>query len=429
MSLPTKQSESAGSLTRPLVDTTESTGERRAFWASWFGWGLDAFDNWLYVYSLTAIIAALGISRAQGGSLATASLVCSALGGIFAGTLADRIGRKRMLMISVLWYAFFTALSGTAHHFSELVVFRALQGFGFGGEWAVGSVLISEWASSRHRGRTLGFMQGAWAVGWLVANFAFQVVFALAGPDPGWRYLFFLGILPALLVFYVRREVEDPPVYLETKRAKDAKGDRALTLAALFAPGIIRTTLFTTLLAIGIQGGYWAIVTWLPGYLTSERHLTALSTGAYFYPLIVGSYIGYVTAGFIHDAIGRRPTFLIFAIGSAVFVPLYTFFVQANWQLLVLGPFLGYFASGIHTGFGPYMTELFPSSVRGAGQGFAYNVGRGFAGFGPLVVGILAATHPLGVAISIYAPACYVVAMIALLFLPETRGKELVPLD
>jgi MFS family permease len=411
-----------------VARTVEQSGEHKAFWASWFGWGLDAFDNWLYVYSLTAIIAALGISRAQGGSLATASLVCSAIGGIFSGALADRIGRKRMLMISVAWYAVFTALSGVAQNFGELVAFRALQGLGFGGEWAVGSVLISEWAASEYRGRTLGFMQGAWAVGWLVANFAFQVVFALAGPNPGWRYLFFLGILPALLVFYVRREVEDAPVYRETRRAKDDAGDNAFTLAALFSPGIIRTTIFTSVLAIGIQGGYWAIVTWLPGYLSSERHLTALSTGAYFYPLIIGSFLGYVTAGFIHDAIGRRPTFLIFAIGSAVFVPLYTFFVQANWQLLVLGPFLGYFASGIHTGFGPYMTELFPSSMRGAGQGFAYNFGRGIAGFGPLVVGILAASHPLGVAISIYAPACYVIAMLALLFLPETRGKELVPL-
>lgn len=397
--------------------------QRRAMIASGFGWGLDAFDFYLYVYALPAILTTFGLTAAAGGLLATYTLVFSALGGIAMGALADRIGRKRALMISIAWYAVFTFLSGVAQNYEQLAVFRALEGLGFGGEWAVGSVLMSEWANPSRRGRALGFVQGSWALGWLAANIAYQIIVATVGPNPGWRYLFFLGILPAVFVLYIRRNVDDPPVYKATRRA--ATG--ASSLAGIFAPGVVRTTLFASLLAIGVQSGYYALFTWMPTYLTKQRHIPPFTSGWYLYLLIAGSYIGYVSAGYINDALGRKRTFILFSLCSAIMVPLYLYTVAADWQLLIAGPFLGFFASGIFSGFGPYLSELYPSAVRGAGQGFCYNLGRGVAGIGPFAIGWLSAHFAIGTAMTVVAVTAYLLAVVAVAFLPETRGKELVP--
>lgn len=389
--------------------------ERRALVATALGWGLDAFDFYLYVYALPAILAAFGLTKAQGGLLGTYTLAASAIGGIAMGTIADRIGRRTALMISIAWYALFTCLSGFAQNYEQLAVLRALEGLGFGGEWAVGSVLMAEWSRDDRRGRTLGFMQGAWAIGWLAANAAFQIVTATAGPNPGWRYLFFLGALPALSVLYVRRNVADPQVFVPQR----------FTLPRIFAPGLLRTTVLASLLAIGAQSGYYALFTWMPAYLTAQRHISAFTSGTYLYLLIGGSFIGYVTAGYINDAIGRRRTFILFSLCSALMVPLYLYAVAANWQLLIAGPLLGYFASGIFSGFGPYLSELFPSAVRGAAQGFCYNTGRGVAGFGPFLVGYLAARHPIGNAMTLVALCAYALAIAAVALLPETKGAHL----
>jgi MFS family permease len=398
-----------------------TTARRRAMVASSFGWGLDGFDFYLYVYALPAILTAFSLSKAYGGLLATYTLVASAIGGIAMGTIADRIGRKNALMISIGCYAVFTFLCGIAPNYGTLAVFRALEGFGFGGEWAVGSVLMSEWANATQRGRALGFVQGSWAVGWLAANVAFQIIAATIGLADGWRWLFFLGIIPAIFIFYIRRNVEDAPVYTATRAAAGARW----SLAGIFAPAVIRTTFFASLLAIGVQSGYYALFTWMPTYLTTQRHISAVNSGSLLYLLIAGAFIGYITAGYINDAIGRKRTFIIFSLCSAVMVPLYLYAVVADWQLIVAGPLLGYFASGIFSGFGPYLSELFPSDVRGAGQGFCYNVGRGVAGIGPFAIGWLSDIAPIGTAMTVVAIAAYLLAVIAVLFLPETRGKEL----
>jgi MFS family permease len=398
---------------------------RRAMVASSFGWGLDGFDFYLYVYALPAILTAFSLSKAYGGLLATFTLVASAIGGIVMGTVADRIGRKNALMISIACYAVFTFLCGFAPNYPTLAVFRALEGFGFGGEWAVGAVLMSEWASAPERGRALGFVQGSWAIGWLAANVAFQIVAATIGLDAGWRLLFFLGIIPAVFVLYIQRNVEDAPVYTATRAAVAARGGARWSLAGIFAPGIARTTFFASLLAIGVQSGYYALFTWMPTYLTTQRHISAVNSGSLLYLLIAGAYVGYITAGYINDAMGRKRTFIIFALCSAVMVPLYLYAVVADWQLIIAGPLLGYFASGIFSGFGPYLSELFPSDVRGAGQGFCYNVGRGVAGIGPFAIGWLSTVAPIGTAMTVVAIIAYLLAVVAVLFLPETRGKEL----
>jgi MFS family permease len=276
---------------------------------------------------------------------------------------------------------------------------------------------MSEWSDADKRGRNLGFVQGSWALGWLAANIAFQIVFSIVAPNPGWRYLFFLGIVPALFVLYIRRNVDDPPIYIASRLR--ASG---FSLPGIFAGPLARTTLF----AIGVQGGYYALFTWMPTYLTAQRHLSAVTSGSYLYLLIGGAFAGYVTAGYINDALGRRKTFIIFSLCSAAIVPLYLLFVAADWQLVIAGPLLGYFASGIFSGFGPYLSELYPSTVRGAGQGFCHNVGRGVAGGGPFAIGVLSTHFAIGSAMTCVAVAAYLLAVVAVLFLPETRGEELV---
>ncbi len=389
---------------------------RRAMLASSLGWGLDAFDFYLYVYALPAILVSFSLNKSAGGLLATYTLVTSAVGGIAMGTIADRIGRRRTLMISIAWYALFTFLCGFAQTYAQLAVFRGLEGFGLGAEWAVGSVLIAEWSQADRRGRNLGFVQSAWAVGWLAANVAFQIIFSIFATTVGWRLMFFLGVLPALALLYIRRGVDDAPRF---------RPQRLFTIAVIFGPALVRTTIFASLLAVGAQTGYYALFTWLPTYLTVQRHMAAVTSGSYLYLVIAGAFAGYISAGYFNDRFGRRRTFALFAICSAIMVPFYLYFVEASWQLIVAGPLLGYFASGIFSGFGPYLSELYPDSARGAGQGFCYNVGRGIAGFGPWLIGWFAKAYPIGSAMTMVAIGAYALVVFALAFLPETRGMEL----
>lgn len=386
--------------------------------AAALGWGMDGFDFYLYVYALPGIIVAFALSKASGGLLATLTLAASAAGGITMGILADRIGRKRALLISIAWYALFTALCGAARSYEQLAVLRTLEGLGFGGEWAVGAVLAAEWSQAARRGRNLGFMQCAWAVGWLGANVAFQIVTATVHAPYAWRILFFLGILPAIALLYVRRSVEDAPAFAVTRT-------RPMRFSSLFRGELARVTLFATLLAAGVQSGYYALFTWMPTYLATQRGLPSLAAGAYLYALIAGSFAGYVSAGFINDALGRRATFVIFSICSAVMVPLYLHFITADWELVPAGVLLGFFASGIFSGFGPFLSELFPSGVRASAQAFCYNVGRGAAGAAPYLVGVLSARLAIGAAMIVVAVISYGIAVAAVLALPETRGTAL----
>ncbi len=389
---------------------------RKALIAAGLGWGLDSFDFYLYVYALPAIVTTLHISNTAGGLLATYTLIASSIGGILMGALADRFGRTKMLLTSIAWYAVFTFLSGFAQNYAQLAVFRGLEGLGFGGEWAVGSVLIAEWSTRERRGRNLGFVQSAWALGWLGANIAFQIIASVAPPQLSWRYLFFLGILPAFAIFYIRRNVEDAPIFTSS---------RTFALHELFRRDLLRITLTATLLSTGAQTGYYALFTWLPKYLHDARHLPAIGAGTLLYFVIGGAFAGYVSAGYINDTIGRRYTFVLFAVCSAIMAPAYLYFLNANWQLYIAGPLLGYFASGIFSGFGAFLSELFPGRVRGAAQGLCYNAGRGIAGFGPALIGALSAHMPIGGAMTIVAICAYAFAAFAALALPETRAAEL----
>ena len=401
-----------------------SAPERRTFWAAFGGWALDAMDVQIYGFVIPTLIATLAISTTQAGLLATVTLLLSAVGGWIAGMLADRIGRVRTLQITILWFSFFTFLQGFAQSFDQLFIFRALMGLGFGGEWAAGSVLIGEVIRAEHRGKAVGTVQSGWAIGWGVAAILYAVYFTYLPAETAWRALFLTGVLPALLVFYIREFVEEPPVYREAKRRQAETGER-VNVFEIFNPAILKTTCLTALLATGAQGGYYAITTWLPTFLRTERKLTVLGTSGYLSVVIIGSFIGYVTSAYLSDHLGRRVNFFIFAGGSFVIALLYTYLPITDTMMLLLGFPLGFFASGVFSGVGPFFTELFPTRIRASGQGFSYNFGRGFGALFPTFVGALSAKLGLGGAIGLFAAIAYGLMLIAVLLLPETRGRVL----
>ncbi|HEF4771984.1 MFS transporter [Burkholderia multivorans] len=398
--------------------------ERRAFWSCKVGYMLDGMDTQMLSFVIPTIVATWGISLADAGFIGTITLLASAAGGWLAGLLSDRIGRVRTLQLTVLWFAVFTALCGLAQNYHQLVAARALMGFGFGGEWTAGAVLIGEVIRARDRGKAVGLVQSGWAIGWGLCALLYALLFSVLPAELAWRALFLVGLAPALLVVVIRRYVTEPDVYQKEKAAQAREAD-APRFTEIFAPKLITTTLRAALLTTGAQGGYYAITTWLPTFLKTERHLTVMGTGGYLAMIILGSWVGYLTSAYLTDRLGRKPNFILFALGSMAIAFAYTSLHLTDTSMLFLGFPLGFFASGIFSGMGAFLTELFPTRVRGSGQGFCYNVGRAIGALFPFLIGALAKHYGLGASIGIFAVAAYGVMIVAALTLPETRGREL----
>ncbi|HVY06439.1 MAG TPA: MFS transporter [Burkholderiales bacterium] len=400
--------------------------ERKTLVAAYGGWAVDAFDFMIYTFVIPSLIAAWGMTKGEAGVIATSALLMSAVGGWAAGALADRYGRVRVLQVTIAWFAVFTFLCGFTQSFEQLLIVRSLQGLGFGGEWAVGSVMIGEIIRAQHRGKAVGTVQSGWAVGWAAAALAFALFFSLLPDDLAWRVLFWMGLAPALLVLYIRRHVKEPAIHTAT-RERAAAGKSSFL--EIFSPGLLRITVLTSLMATGMQGGYYAVTIWLPTYLKTSRGLSVIGTGGYLAVIISGALLGYLSAAWLTDRLGRKKTFFLFAFSSAAIAVIYTLLPIGDALMLVLGFPLGFFVSGNFSGVGAYFTELFPSRVRGSGQGFAYNFGRGVGALFPALVGVLSASMPLGRAIGLFAGSAYVLVVIAVAALPETRGRQLSAYD
>ena len=403
-----------------------SARERKTLIATFGGWAVDAIDVMVYIYVIPTLIAVWGMSRGQAGFIITVTVLASAIGGWLAGILADKYGRVRVLQLTILWFAFFTFLCGFTQSYEQLLVTRALQGLGFGGEWAVGAVLIGEMIRPEHRGKAVGTMQSGWAVGWGAANILYVLLYQLLPEALAWRAMFWVGILPALLVFYIRKNVKEPEVFSATKDKITQRGGHFLEI---FSPSLLRTTVLASMMTTGMMVGYYAVFTWLPTFLKTERGLSVMNTGWYTMVVIVGSFIGYLAAAYLSDHIGRKKTFFIFASGSAIIAVLYTLIPISNSMMLFLGFPLGFFVSGNFSGCGPFLTELFPSRVRGSGQGFVYNVGRGLSAFTAPIVGTMSGGMSLGQSIGIVAVIGFTVVILMVSLFPETRGKALVAYD
>ena len=398
--------------------------ERRTFWACAAGWALDGLDFMIYPLVIGTIINLWHVERGLAGLAVTVTLLCSALGGWLTGYLADRIGRIRALQITIAWFCFFGLLSAFTQSFSQLIICRALLGFGFGGEWAAGAVLIGEVIRPQFRGRAVGCVQSSWAVGWGAAVLLQAVLFSVLPADQAWRWMFAAGALPGLFVFFLRRFAVEPEVAAETRRRHAAAGDPP-RIWEIFAPGILRTTVLASLFGTGAQAGYYAVMTWLPTFLQTERGISVVGSTGYLAFLILGSFAGYLAGAWLADRAGRRVLFISFAIGALITVLAYTQLPVSDRIIWLLGFPLGFFASGYLSGVGAFLTELFPTHIRGSGQGFAYNFGRGLAAFFPTFIGYLSATLSLANAIAIFAAVAYGILLTGALLLPETRGRVL----
>jgi MFS family permease len=396
-----------------------SAHERTTFWACLFGWVLDAMDVQTYALVMPTLIILWSLTKGQAGMLGTSALLVSSLGGWIAGILADRLGRAKVLKITIIWFATFTFLSGFTHSYYQLLLTRSLQGLGFGGEWAAGAVLMSEVIDKRVRGRAVGSVQSGWSIGYGAAVLLFTIIFSVAPPEWAWRILFYVGIIPALGVLWICRNLKEPEIF---RKEKSPQGSDFL---GIFRSPLVRTTLVASLLATGALGGNYTILNWLPTYLKTVRNLSVLNTGGYLAVNIAGSFFGYVVSAHISDWLGRRRTFVLTSISAAITIACYTFFPLGPLALLLLGFPLGFFQSGMVAGMGATFAELYPTRLRATGQGFSYNTGRAIGSALPAIVGYASVFVKLGPAIGACAMGSYLLVLIATALLPETGGKEL----
>jgi MFS family permease len=398
--------------------------ERRTMIACFGGWSLDALDVQIFSFVIPSLLTLWNITKGQAGELATITLLVSAFGGWLAGAACDRFGRVRVLQVTIVWYAVFTFLCGFAQNFEQLFVFRALQGLGFGGEWAAGAVLIGEVIRDKYRGRAVGIVQTGWSVGWGAAALLFTILIATLPEALAWRALFWIGILPAGLVFWIRRFVEEP----ELNQRSPAPTSIWHIFSAL-KPPYLSTTWRVAMMVAGAQGGSYALTIWLPTYLKTVRHISSVGTGSYLMVLILGAFFGFVSGAYLADGIGRKATFMASAIGSVVLTFVYLFAPIGNELILPVGFLLGYVSLIMFSPMGSFMTELYPTAVRGVGQGFCYNAGRGIGALFPAAVGFLAEQFGLGTAIAVFSIGAYGLMIVALFLLPETRGRSLISLE
>jgi MFS family permease len=392
--------------------------ERRSLVAGGLGWMLDAMDVMLYSMVLAHLMRDLGMDKATAGLLNSLTLLASALGGLVFGFVADRIGRLRSLMISILIYSAASGACGFSETILQLAIFRFILGLGMGGEWTTGAALIAETWRAEHRGKALGLMQSTWAIGEMLA----AGVVGLVLPRLGWRAVFFVGILPALLVFWIRRRVPEPEIWLERGRGKPTPL-RLLWRKDLRGPGLLATAMNACSMF-----GYWGLFTWIPAYLAlpleqGGRGLDIVKTTTWLMVMGVGKWFGYVLFGFLADSVGRRRSYVAYLLVAAVLVPIYGLATSPTW-LFVLGPFVAFFGTGYFSGFSALTAELFPTEIRATAMGLTYNVGRGLSAAAPFVVGVLASRYGLGSAFFLQAGAFFAAALLALA-LPETKGKVL----
>lgn len=393
---------------------------RRAFVAAFLGWMLDSFDVMLYAIVLAELIRdpTLHLSLSVAGILGSITLLSAAVGGIAFGILADRIGRRRALMAAILIYAVFTAACGFARSASELAIFRILLGLGMGGEWATGTALVSETFPARHRGKALAFVQSAWAVGYGLAALANLIVL----PIWGWRGVFFVGVLPALVTIWMRRAIVDPPIWLESSPQERGQ------VSALFSPRVARLTIAITLMNACTLFGYWGLNSWVPAYLALEPGrggigLSASTMSLFVLAMQVGLWFGYVSFGYIADVIGRKRAYVLFLLATGVLLPLYGS-LRTPVLLLVLGPIVSFAGAGFYSGFGALIVELYPTTVRATAAGVCYNVGRVAGAAAPFLIGSLAAARGFGAAFAV-AGFAYLCAAALWTVIPDTRNAEL----
>ena len=382
---------------------------------------LDATDFLLFNFALLSIREEFGLTNQEVALPVVSALIASAIGGIAFGRIADRVGRVRAMTISILLYSIATAGMATAQNLWQLVAWRVLVGFGMGGEWSCGSVLVAETWPAKHRAKAMGIMQSGWAIGAMIA----AALSGLVLERFGWRVLFLIGAAPALLAFIVRRTVEEPALWREQQQQQRAPA----RWSEIFGPEYRRRVILATLVASSVLVAFWGVTSWLPAFLASPvseggAGLTMTKSSLWLIVLQLGAFFGYISFGWIADRIGRRPAFTLFMIAATAVVPLFAFGARSTFTLLVIGPLVGYFAHGYFSLFGAMLAELFPTRIRASAQGFCYNAGRFASAAAPYAIGAAATKHGLGFALAADA-LFFALGAVLIWLLPETKGTEL----
>lgn len=388
-----------------------------ALFAAQAGYMLDAMDVLLFVFAVNAIRGEFGFSAAQAGLASSFTLAFSALGGIVFGILSDRIGRARSLVLSILIYSVASAGTAMSWNLASLLFWRGAIGIGLGAEWSAGAVLVAETWPVEHRAKAVGIMQSGWALGYMLA--AGMTAWIL--PRWGWRVLFLSGLFPALFAVVIRRHLKEPAIWKNRPRSSARIGD-------LFRGHLLPRTVAGSALATSVLFAYWGLFTWIPGFLSATpakggAGLTVVGTSAFVIPMQLGAFAGYVAFGWLADKFGRRPVFVAYVVGAAIVTPIYGA-TRDPALLFALGPVIGFLGTGFFSLFGAMLAELYPTSLRGAGQGFVYNFGRGLSSMAPWTVGFFADRYGLGTALGLNS-AFFLLGAALIFTLPETRNAQL----
>jgi MFS family permease len=397
---------------------TEASGEqKRALIAASFGWMLDSMDVMLYAMVLGEVQKEMHLSAAQSGAMMSVTLLAAAAGGIGFGWFADKFGRARALTFSILIYSIATGACGLTHSATQLILCRIVLGLGMGGEWASGAALVAETWPGQHRAKALALVQSSWAIGYAMG----AALVALVMPHFGWRGVFFAGVAPALITFWMRRGLREPEVWKQERSPRVAVGQ-------LFRGGFGRNMLICSTMNAAALFAWWGLFTWVPRFLSMSiaeggRGLSVTQTSVWTIVMQAGTFLGYVSFGYIADRFSRKYTYIGFLLIAAFLVPVFAF-VRQPGALLLIGPLIGFFGTGYFSGFSVITSELFPTSLRGTAMGFAYNIGRVTSAAAPYLVGGLSQTAGLSSALSITSAAFVIAALIATaLHLPAVQRE------
>jgi MFS family permease len=406
--------------------------QRHTLLAASLGWALDAFDAMLYALVLALLMRDLGISKTVAGSLGTLTLLASGVGGVLFGFVADRIGRKRALMASILTYSVCSFASGLATSIAMLATARFLLGLGMGGEWNTGATLVAESWPAELRAKAISIVQSSWAIGFAAAAL-------VAGPVAryyGWRAVFFVGILPAAVTLWIQRSVPESKMWQESEsrlrmdsRESGQSATSYVSIAAIFRPPYAKHTIALLLFNFFSLFAWWGLFTWLPPYLSLPIEQGGRGFGMMGMTTLLvvlnlcGMFPGYISFGWVADHLGRRRAFLVYTLAAAFLIPLYAA-ARSSIMLLLLGALVAFFGTGIFSGSGIMGSEVFPTAVRARALGVTYNGARMLSALAPLIIGRVGQARGLGWAFYLCA-AGYLLAAIMITQLPETKGKQL----
>jgi MFS family permease len=404
-----------------------NSAQRSTLIAASLGWMLDAFDAMLYALVLTYVMRDLGMSKAASGFLYTLTLLASGIGGVFFGFLADRIGRKRALMLSILTYSVCSFASGLSTTVLMLAVFRFILGLGMGGEWNTGATLVAETWPDELRAKALSVVQSSWAIGYALAALVAGIVLRYAN----WRMVFFVGILPAIVTLWIQNRVPESGMWLEHEKQSVAVIGVVFdnSFFAIFRRPYGKSTIALLLLNFFGLFGWWGLFTWIPPYLSlpvsqGGRGFGLMGTTTLLIVLnLFGMFPGYLSFGWVADHLGRRKSFMVYLFAAAVLVPLYAV-ARSAVALLVVGAVVAFFATGFFSGSGIIGSEIFPTRLRARALGFTYNGARTLSSVAPYVIGRVGQGKGLSWAFFLCGASFLLAGFMATL-LPETRGKKL----